>query len=91
MRERLVGLGDLRSKLATYMREVEAGTTITVTNRRRQVARIIPATDASENTLAALRATGTVIWSGRPLKKAKPGVRVRDAGSLSDIVLVNRE
>ena len=90
MRERRVGMRDLKSKLAVYMREVEAGTTIIVTDHGRQVARIIPEADSSEQKLQALRATGTVKWSGRRLKKAKPGVRVRDKGSVSDIVIENR-
>ena len=90
MQERRVGMRDLKSKLAAYIREVKAGTTIIVTDHGRQVARIIPETCSSEQKMAALRATGTVNWSGRRLKKAKPGVRVRGTGSVSDIVIENR-
>ena len=90
MQERSVAMRDLKSKLAAYIREVEAGKTILVTDHGRQVARIIPETIFSEQKLAALRATGTVNWSGRRLKKGKPGVRVRGTGSVSDIVIENR-
>ena len=45
MQERRVGM---RPKLAAYIREVKAGTTIIVTDHGRQVARIIPDTSSSE-------------------------------------------
>lgn len=90
MRERRVGIRDLRSRLSEYLGEVRAGTKIVVTDHGRQVARIVPETDDSEQTLAALRSAGTIMWSGRRLKKTKPGVRVRGAGTVSDLVIENR-
>lgn len=90
MRERRVGIRDLNSKLSEYMRDVTSGTTIVVTDHGRQVARIIPETDSSEQTLARLKTAGKVMWSGRRLKKKKPAVRVRGTGNVSDIVIENR-
>ena len=90
MRERRVGIRDLRSKLSEYLGEVRAGRTIIVTDHGRQVARIVPQVDSSEQTLAALRSAGTIMWSGRRLKKTKPSVRVRGTGSVSDLVIENR-
>ena len=90
MRERRVGIRDLRSRLSEYLEEVRAGTTIVVTDHGRQVARIVPQVDSSEQTLAALRSAGTIMWSGRRLKKTKPSVRVRGTGSVSDLVIENR-
>ena len=78
MRERRVGIRDLRSRLSEYLEEVRAGTTIVVTDHGRQVARIVPQLDSGEQTLAAL------------LKNTKPTVRVRGAGSVSDLVIENR-
>ena len=90
MRERRVGIRELRSRLSDYLGEVRAGTTIVVTDHGRQVARIVPQVDSSERTLAALRSAGTIMWSGRRLKNTKPSVRVRGAGSVSDLVIENR-
>ena len=90
MRERRVGVRDLRSRLSEYLGEVRAGTTIVVTDHGRQVGRIVPQMDSSERTLNALRSAGTIMWSGRRLKNTKPSVRVRGAGSVSDLVIENR-
>lgn len=90
MRERRVTISELQSNLSECLREVERGTTLLVTDHGRQLARITPETDATERTLAGLRASGAFLWSGRQLKKRKPSVRVRDNGTVSDIVIENR-
>ena len=91
MRERRVGLQDLRSKLTEYIRDVEAGaTTIVVTDHGRHVARIVPETDSLEQRLAMLKQIGALPWSGRRLGVAKPDVRLRGGASISDIVIENR-
>ena len=71
MQERRVGIRTLKSKLSEYLDVVKAGTTIVVTERGHQIARIIPETDSGEQTLALLRTAGTILWSGRTLKKSK--------------------
>lgn len=90
MRERRVGIRTLKSKLSEYMGAVKAGTTIVVTEHGRQIARIIPETNSGEQTLAVLRTAGTILWSGRRLKKSKPGVPVQGTGTVSEILLENR-
>ncbi len=90
MRERRVGMRELKAKLSEYIGEVRSGTTIVVTDHGRQVARIIPETESSEQILAVLKTTGTIMWSGRRLKKAKPRVHVRGSRTVSDIVIENR-
>ena len=90
MRERRVGIRDLEAKLGEYIRDVEAGDTVVITDHGRQVARIVPETDSIEQQLAVLRATGAFLWSGRRLEVKKPEVRVRGAGSVSEIAIENR-
>ena len=90
MREQQVGIRDLQSKLSEYIRDVEAGTTIVVTDRGRHVARIVPETESIEQRLTALNATGALLWSGRRLGVTRPAVRLRGEGSISDIVVENR-
>ena len=85
-----MGIRELRSRLSEYLGEVRAGTTIVLTDHERQVARIVPQVDSSEQTLAALRSAGRIMWSGRRLKKTKPSVRVRGTGSVSELVIENR-
>ena len=85
-----VSLQELESKLDRYIHDVENGTTIVVSRDGRQVARIIPETTAAEQKRAALKAGGTFDWSGRRPKSRRPSVRLRDGGSVSDIIINER-
>ena len=58
--------------------------------RGHQIARIIPETGSGEQTLALLRTAGRILWSGRRLKKSKRGVPVQGPGTVSEILLENR-
>ena len=42
-----VGVRELKSKLSEYLARVERGETVTVTNRGRRVARIVPAAETA--------------------------------------------
>jgi prevent-host-death family protein len=53
---RAVGIRELRQQASRYLREVERGETIEVTDRGRPVARLIPV--PSDNGLAELAASG---------------------------------
>ena len=90
MRERSVGIRELKSKLSECVREVKKGSTIVVTDHGRRVARLIPEGDSLDERLETLKETGTVLWSGRRLGRAKPGVRLRGKRTVADIVVENR-
>ena len=90
MPERQVSLRELESKLDSYIHDVENGATVVVSRDGRQVARIIPETDSAEQKRAALKASGTFDWSGRRPKSRRPSVRLRDGGSVSDIIINER-
>ena len=87
MPERQVSLQELESKL---IHDVENGATVVVSRDGRQVARIIPETDSDERKLAALKASGRFDWSGRRPRSRRPSVRLRDGGSVSDIIISER-
>lgn len=90
MPERQVSLQELESKLGSYIHDVENGETVVVSRDGRQVARIIPETDSARRKLAALKASGRFDWSGRRPKNRRPSVRLRDGGSVSDIIISER-
>ncbi|MCY4028746.1 MAG: type II toxin-antitoxin system Phd/YefM family antitoxin [Acidobacteria bacterium] len=90
MPERQVSLQELESKLGSYIHDVDNGATVVVSRDGRQVARIIPETDSAERKLAALKASGILDWSGRRPKNRRPSVRLRDGGSVSDIIISER-
>ena len=90
MPEQQVSLQELESELDRYIHDVENGATVVVSRDGRQVARIIPETDSAEQKRAALKASGTFDWSGRRPKSRRPSVRLRDGGSVSDIIISER-
>ena len=91
MRERSVGIRELKSKLSQCVRDVKRGATIVVTDHGKRVARLVPEADTLEERLEALRNSGTILWSGRRLGRTKPEVRARGERTVSDIVVENRE
>ena len=91
MRERSVGIRELKSKLSECVRDVKAGATIIVTEHGRRVARIVPEAESLDDRLRALKSSGTILWNGRRLGKTKPVARIRGKRTVADIVVENRE
>jgi len=90
MKERTVGIRELKSKLSECVRDVKMGATVVVTEHGRRVARIVPETHSLEERLQALKDAGAILWSGRQLGRAKPTVRTRKRPTLGEIVVENR-
>jgi prevent-host-death family protein len=91
VRERSVGIRELKSKLSECVRDVKAGATIIVTEHGRRVARIVPEAESLDDRLRALKNAGTILWNGRRLGKTKPVARIRGKRTVADIVAENRE
>jgi prevent-host-death family protein len=91
MREKRVGIRQLRSTLSKCVREVKSGRTIIVTEHGQPVARIIPETISPRERVEALRQSGTIAWSGRRLRAANPAGKVRGDKTVADLVVENRE
>lgn len=91
MKERTIGIRELKSKLSECVRDVKAGATIVVTERGRRVARIVPEAESLDDRLRALKNAGAILWNGRRLRKTKPVARIRGKRTVADIVVENRE
>jgi prevent-host-death family protein len=91
VRERRVGVRELKSTLSQCLREVKAGRTLVVTEHGNPVARMIPETASVADRLDALRKAGGVTWSGRRLARTKPVARVRGNRTVAELVSENRE
>ena len=91
MREKRIGIRELKATLSECVREVKAGRTIVVTEHGQPVARIIPEAISLPERVEALRKAGTIAWSGRPLRPAKPAGKVRGDRTVADLVIENRE
>lgn len=91
MKERSIGIRELKSKLSECVRDVKRGGTVVVTEHGRRVARLVPESDSLDDRLAVLTSAGAFQWSGRRLGRATPGVRRRGKRTVADIVVENRE
>jgi prevent-host-death family protein len=91
MKERSIGIRELKSKLSECVRDVKRGGTVVVTEHGRRVARLVPEGDSLDDRIAMLTKAGAMQWSGRRLGRAVPGVRRRGKRTLADIVVENRE
>ena len=91
IREKRIGIRELKSTLSECVREVRSGRTIVITDHGQPVARIIPETISVRERVEALRTAGAIAWSGRRLRPAKPAGKVRGDKTVADLVVENRE
>jgi prevent-host-death family protein len=84
-----VGVRELRQNLSRYLRDVKDGTTLVVTERGREVARLVPSGsgDSPLGRLAAER--GATLPTGR-LAEVRPPRRARGPGS-SEVLREHRD
>lgn len=81
------GIRDLRDHLSRYLERVQAGEELTVTDRGRPVARLVPVDGA--NTFDRLVAEGLVIPAATR-ERSRPTTRVAAAGPVSELVAEQR-
>lgn len=91
IRERRIGIRELKSTLSECVREVRAGGTIVVTDHGQPVARIIPEAVSLRERVEAFRKAGAIAWSGRRLRPAKPAGKARGTKTVADLLVENRE
>ena len=91
MKERQIGIRELKSKLSQCVRDVKTGATIVVTERGRRVARIVRETDSLVERIHMLKNAGSIHWSGRRLRNAKLVARPRGKRTVADVLIEGRE
>lgn len=82
-----VGIRELRNHLSRYLDDVRRGEEITITDRGRAVARILPM--SGERKLDRLIAEGRVTPARDP-KGPAPSPRVKARGTVSDLIAEQR-
>jgi prevent-host-death family protein len=81
------GVRDLRDHLSRYLERVQAGEELTVTDRGRPVARLVPITDVRP--FERLVAEG-VVQRPTARRRSRPARRVASEGPVSDLVAEQR-
>ena len=91
MKERRIGIRELKSRLSQCIREVKTGETIVVTDRGRRVARLVREGNSLAERMETLRNAGSIQWSGRRLRATPATSRWRGKRTVAEIILENRE
>lgn len=87
-----VGMRQLKAQLARYLRAVEAGDSLTITVRKRPVAKVIPVrarSDDDEEALNSLVEKGLLRPARRRPRPPKRALKVRNVG-IAEAVLEDR-
>ena len=74
MGEISIGIRDLKAHLSEYLRYVQQGQVVIITDHGRPVGRLLPAEQTLEERLQSLQEAGMVAWNGRNLPRAAHGV-----------------
>lgn len=86
-----VGIRELKAHLSAYLRRVQSGATVVITDRGRPVGRIVPERPSLTEKLEDLVEAGVVAWSGERLPEVAPPARLRGSLTVADLLLEDRE
>lgn len=91
MSQLTVGVRELKEQLSGYIRQVEAGATVTITVHGKPVGRIVPLGQSVEERIQEAIQAGWVAWSGRKLAPRAPIARTVGDKMVADLLLEDRE
>ena len=90
MSEIHAGIRELKARLSEYLRRVQAGETVIVTDRGQPVGRIIPIAQPLEDRLEAMAQAGLIQWSGSKLASGAPVAHARGERTVADLLVEDR-
>ena len=91
MSEMTVGIRELKSRLSSYVRQVKAGASLTITEHGKPVGQIVPVRPLLEARLRQLVESQAVSWNGRRLAPNVPKVELRGRKTVAKMLLEDRE
>jgi len=91
MKEKRVGVRELKANLSAVLREVKTGKKILITERGKSVARILPAEESIQDAMEEGTRRKLWAWSGRKWRPSSPKIRPRMGAQVSDLLLDDRE
>jgi len=86
-----VGIRELKAQLSNYIRQVKAGATVVITERRKPIGRIVPLSLSLEARLQELTEAGLAACSGRKLSPRAPVAQARGPWMVAHLLLEDRE
>ena len=91
MKQTVVNVRELKSRLSHYLRLIEAGHSVLITQRGVPVGRIVPIGAPMEDRLDAMTRTGLLQWNGRQLPGAARVERARGSRTVAELLAEDRE
>lgn len=91
MRQKTVGIRELKAHLSGLVREVKEGATLVITDRGEAVARLVPMPAEKDDKFKRLLDTGAVSWSGERLPPRVPRVPARGSKTVAELLIEDRE
>lgn len=85
-----VGIRELKTHLSRYLRELRPGSSLTITERGRPVARLVPIEPSLDDRVLEMVELGLVAWNGQRLSPAHPVARRSSKPSVAKILLEDR-
>jgi prevent-host-death family protein len=70
--ENIIGVRDLKAQLSKYLRLVQSGTTITITDHGKPVGRLVPVKQNLEEKLLDSVLQGQASWNGEKIADREP-------------------
>lgn len=86
----LTTVRELKARLSTYLRRVEAGETVTITRHGKPVGRIVPVEATLEARLRALEQAGLLVWNGERLPALAPVAHTEGAITVAQLLVEDR-
>ena len=91
MAETRVSVRELKSSLSKYLRAVQAGEAVLITNRGVPMGHIVPVHSTVDERIVAMCEAGLAEWSGKPLGPPPPPVPVSGDVTVSGMLIEDRE
>ena len=91
MREKRVGVRELKANLSACLRRIKSGGTLVITERGKPIGRLSPVESTLEEQLHEGVRKQLWAWNGKKWKPSIPRAKSRGAKMISDLLLEDRD
>ena len=91
MAELTVGIRELKAHLSDYLRQVQNGQAVVITDHGEPIGQILPIEKDLQKQIENLQAAGLVAWNGKKLGPMQSPAMNRSGKLASDLVVEMRE
>jgi prevent-host-death family protein len=91
MKQKTIGIRELKEQLSGQIKEVKKGATLVITERGKPVARLVPIAAELGDKIQQMLDAGMASWSGRKPPSRRPRVPVKGPKMVADLLLEDRD